>query len=116
MPDLQKLTVKGPDDFIAVVRAGVSFIKGDFEIYFRILEKDPPNHVKMTGHGAGLGSTNDIDTVMELEDAEDKGTNMKWKANANVGGKIASVGKRLLDAQAEKMINQLFKCIQHQLN
>lgn len=40
---------------------------------------------------------------------------MNWKADANVSRKIASVGKRLLDAQAEKIIKQLFECIQQEL-
>ncbi len=115
MPDLQKLDINDPDDFTAVVRAGVSFIKGDFTIHFKILEKVPPNHVRMTGHGAGLSSTIDIDTVMDLDDAG-KGAVMKWKADANIGGRIASVGKRLLDVQAEKIIKQLFTCIQHELD
>ena len=115
MPDLQKLHIENPDTFTATVRAGVSFIKGDFTIHFKVLEKTPPNHVKMTGHGSGMGSTIDLETVMDLTDAEKQGTTMNWKADANVGGKIASIGKRLLDAQAEKIINQLFECIHHEL-
>ena len=115
MPDLQKLDIKNSDDFTAVVRAGVSFIKGDFTIHFKVVEKDPPNHVKMTGHGSGMGSTIDLETVMDLTDAENRSINMNWKADANIGGKIVSVGKRLLDSQAEKIMNQLFECIRREL-
>ncbi len=115
MPDLQKLHIEHPDDFTTVIRAGISFIKGDFTIHFKVIEKAPPNYVKMTGHGSGMGSAIDLETVMDLVEAENRITTMNWKADANVSGKIASVGKRLLDAQAEKIIKQLFECIQQEL-
>jgi len=40
---------------------------------------------------------------------------MKWSAEALVGGRIASVGQRLLNGQAEKIIKQLFACLQKQV-
>ena len=114
MPDLQKLDVKSPDDFTAVVRAGVSFIKGDFVMHFTTVEKNPSNHAKLVAHGTGIGSTVDLDTVIDLEESGN-GTTMKWSADARVGGRIASVGQRLLNGQAEKIIKQLFGCLQKQL-
>jgi carbon monoxide dehydrogenase subunit G len=114
MPDLQKLDVKSPDDFVAVIRAGVSFIKGDFTMHFTATEKDPPAHAKLVAHGTGIGSTVDLETTMDLAESE-KGTTMRWAAEARVGGRIASVGQRLLSGQAEKIIKQLFQCLQKQL-
>lgn len=114
MPDLQKLEVKSPDDFIAVIRAGVSFIKGDFTMHFTTTDKDPPSHAKLVAHGTGIGSTVDLQTLLDLAESE-KGTTMKWSAEAQVGGRIASVGQRLLSGQAEKIIKQLFGCLQAQL-
>lgn len=108
MPDLQKLEVKSPEDFTATIKAGVSFIKGDFVLRFQTVEKTPPTHAKMVGHGTGIGSTVDIDMLLDLSDAADGGTSMKWSADAKIGGRIASVGQRLLSGQAEKIIKQLF--------
>jgi uncharacterized protein len=111
MPDLQKLDVKSQDDFTAVVRAGVSFIKGDFSLHFTTVEKTPPTHAKLLGHGTGIGSTVDMDMLIDLSDAASGGTSMKWSADARIGGRIASVGQRLLNGQAEKIIKQLFDCL-----
>ncbi|MGI0090753.1 MAG: CoxG family protein [Nitrososphaerales archaeon] len=112
MPDLQKLDVKSQDDFTAVVRAGVSFIKGDFSLHFTTVEKTPPTHAKLAAHGNGIGSTVDMDTVMDFSDGPNGiGTSMKWSADAKIGGRIASVGQRLLSSQAEKIIKQLFDCL-----
>jgi len=115
MPDLQKLDVKSPDDFTAVVKAGVSFIKGDFNLHFLVVEKTPNSHAKMTAHGTGIGSTVDMEMLMDLSPGSDSGTAMKWSAEARIGGRIASVGQRLLQGQAEKIIKSLFDCLQGKL-
>ena len=115
MPDLQKLEVKSPDDFNAIIKAGVSFIKGDFNMHFTTVEKTAPTHAKLTAHGTGIGSTVDMETIMDLADADGGGTAMKWSADAKIGGRIASVGQRLLNGQAEKIIKNLFECLQGKL-
>ena len=114
MPDLQSLEVKSPDDYTAVIKAGVSFIKGDFKMHFTTGEKQPPQHAKLLARGSGMGSTIDLQATMDLAEADGK-TKMKWLAEATVGGRIASVGQRLLNGQAEKTIKQLFGCLQGQL-
>jgi uncharacterized protein len=115
MPDLQKLDVVSPDDFTAVVKAGVSFIRGDFTLHFTVAEKNPPTHAKLNGHGTGIGSTVDMEMWMDLADVDGGGTSMKWKADAKIGGRIASVGQRLIASQAQKIIKQLFDCLQTRL-
>lgn len=115
MPDLQKLDVKSPDDYTAIVKAGVSFIKGDFNLHFLVVEKTPPSHAKMTAHGTGIGSTVDMEMFIDLAEAAAGGTSMKWAADAKIGGRIASVGQRLIQSQAEKIIKNLFDCLQGKL-
>ncbi|MCL4518083.1 MAG: carbon monoxide dehydrogenase subunit G [Thaumarchaeota archaeon] len=115
MPDLQKLEIKSPDDFIATVKAGVSFIKGDFTLHFTTVEKTPPTHAKLVARGNGIGSTVDIEMLTDLADVEGGGTSMKWSAEAKIGGRIASVGQRLINGQAEKIIKNLFECLQGKL-
>jgi uncharacterized protein len=115
MPELQKLDVKSQDDFTAVVRAGVSFIKGDFNLHFLVVEKTPNSHAKMTAHGTGIGSTVDMEMFIDLAEGPTGGTSMKWSAEAKIGGRIASVGQRLIQTQAEKIIKSLFDCLQGKL-
>ncbi len=112
MPDLQKLDVKSEDEFTVVVRAGVAFIKGDFTLNFKVAEKDPPTHAKLVARGSGMGSAIDLQATMDLADEGKAGTTLKWQAYATVGGRIASVGQRLLNSQAEKIVNQLFDCLE----
>lgn len=115
LPDLQKLEVEGPDKFKATIKVGVGFIKGNFTFEFNVLDKKPPSHAKLLGHGSGTGSVVDMDTLMDLEATPEGGTKMAWKADAKVGGLVASVGQRLLEGTAQKIVKNLFECFRAQL-
>jgi carbon monoxide dehydrogenase subunit G len=112
MPGLQKLDVTSSMDFTAVVKAGVGFIKGDFAIKFTIADRREPSHAKLIGRGTGMGSAVDIEAWMDISPATAGGSSMKWAADASVGGKLASLGQRLLEGQAEKIIKEMFGCLQ----
>ncbi len=115
MPDLQKLKVKSPDEFDAVVKLGVSFVRGEFALRFKTVEKRPPARARMVANGAGLGSAVDVEMATEISDAVSGGTSMKWTAEVRVSGKLASIGQRLIQSQAEKIIKQLFDCLRGKL-
>ena len=115
MPDLQRLEVRSQDEFDAVVKVGVSLIRGEFALRFRIVEKKPPISLKMKGHGAGLGSAVDMDILVEVSDGAAGGTSMRWAAEVAVSGRIASLGQRLMESQAEKIVKQFFGCFERQL-
>src|SRR3989475_8982571 len=104
MPDLQKLDVKSKEEFTVVVKAGVSFIKGDFTLNFRLVESEPPAHAKLVARGSGIGSVVDLETIIDLSDSGDGETTMKWQAEARVGGRTTSVGERARSSQAQKII------------
>ena len=115
MPDLQKLNVKSPEEFEAVVKVGVSFVRGDFALRVRMVEKKAPSRARMMAHGMGLGSAVDVEMLTEIADAPSGGTSMKWTAEAQVSGKVASLGQRLIQSQAERIVRQLFDCLRGKL-
>jgi hypothetical protein len=115
IPDLQRIDVRSPNEFDAVVRVGVSFIRGDFALRFRMVEKNPRSYAKLLVHGTGLGSAVDMDLVVRMMEGKDGGTSMKWSADASVSGKIASLGQRLMESQAERIIKQFFDCLRRKL-
>ena len=80
VPGLRKLDVKSPQEYIAIVRAGVSFIQGDFTMHCTVAEVTPLTKATFISHGTGIGSSVDLETTMELSDSSDGGTLMKWQA------------------------------------
>ncbi len=115
LPDVQSLEVLEAGKFKAVVRVGVSFIKGNFAFDVAMLDLNAPSHARITGHGGGLGSAVDVDTVIELADGEHGTTRLDWKADVVISGTIASVGARLLNSTVEKKTSELFECLKTQL-
>jgi len=115
MPGLQKVEVKSPDEFDAVVRVGVSFIRGDFTLHFRSIEKKPTSGVKFAVRGMGFGSAVDMEIVLAISAGEDGGASMRWRADVKVNGKVASLGQRLMEAQAERIIREFFDCFRQKL-
>ena len=52
---------------------------------------------------------------MRLSDGPDGATVMDWNADVNLSGTLASVGARLIEGTANKMIGQTFDCMRAKL-
>jgi carbon monoxide dehydrogenase subunit G len=52
---------------------------------------------------------------MKLSDDGDGGTVMDWVADVNLSGTLASVGARMIEGTANKMIGQTFECMKTKL-
>jgi carbon monoxide dehydrogenase subunit G len=52
---------------------------------------------------------------MALSDGADGATTMDWSADVTISGTLASVGARLIEGTANKMISQTFECIRVKL-
>ena len=115
IPGFKSLNIVSPDEYSVVVKAGLAFIKGEFNIKFRVVEKENNKHAKLTGIGQGLGGTVDLEAVMDLSETDGK-TKMDWKAEAKVGGKLGSMGQRLIGGQAQKLIKELFENLEKKLS
>ncbi len=115
IPGFKSLNVISPEEYSVVVRVGLAFIKGDFNIKFKVVERDENRHAKLTGNGQGMGGTLDLDAIMDLSEASGK-TKMDWKADAKVGGRLGSMGQRLIGGQAQKLIKELFDNLQKKLS
>ena len=114
LPDMKNLEVEGEDKFTAVIRVGIGFIKGDFKFRLAIAEKNPPSHARLTGRGAGSGSSIDMDTAIELAEVPG-GTKLTYKADVKVGGVMAGLGQRMMAGATEKTVNDVFDCVKRQL-
>ncbi len=115
IPGFKSLNVTSPDEYSVVVKVGLAFIKGEFNIKFKVVEREPGVHAKLTGNGMGMGGTLDLEAIMDL--AEDSGkTKMDWKADAKVGGKLGAMGQRIIGGQAQKIIKEMFTCLENKLS
>ncbi len=114
LPDLKSLHIEGEDKFAAVARVGIGFMKGDFRFQLAIVEKNPPSHARLIGTGAGVGSSLDLDTSIDLEETG-MGTKLTYKADMKIGGTLAGVGQRVIGSTTQKTISEVFTCVKKQL-
>ena len=70
---------------------------GDIELK----DLNPPNSYKISGSGNSPVGFASGEATVNLEDNE-SGTKLTYNVEANVGGKIAQVGSRLIDMTAKK--------------
>jgi 2-furoyl-CoA dehydrogenase large subunit len=105
---VQKLT---DTHFKATVTLGVGPVKGRYAADIALSDLDEPRGATLTGSVNGaLGSGGGTGRIMLAPD-DKGGTVISYTYEANVGGKVAAVGGRLLDGAARVIIGQFFKAL-----
>ena len=104
----QELSKDSDTQFSAKVTAKVGPVKAKFSGKVTLSELDPPNGYKISGEGQGgvAGFAKGGATVKLAEEGDD--TILSYTANAEVGGKLASVGSRLVEGVAKKQADDFF--------
>jgi carbon monoxide dehydrogenase subunit G len=114
-PGVESIEVVDADHFKARAKVGIGFISARFNIDMEIAERDESNRAVIKAHGQAPGSAVDATATMALRDGENSATTMDWTADVLIGGTLASVGARLIEGTANKMIGQTFDCIRSKL-
>lgn len=111
----ESLERTGPDAFTAVVALRVGPVSARFKGNLQMTNIQAPNGytINFDGQGgvAGFGKGS-ADVALTPDGA---GTLLKYNARATVGGKMAQVGARLIDAAAGKITDDFFKAFEAQL-
>ncbi len=114
-PGVESIEVVDDTHFRARAKVGVGFISARFVVDLEMAEQDPPSRAVIKAHGQAPGSAVDATASMSLRDGDAGTTTMDWVADVNIAGTIASVGGRLIEGTANKMIGQTFDCMRSKL-
>ena len=114
-PGVESIEVVDATHFRARAKVGVGFISAKFVVDLEMAETDPPNKAVIKAHGQAPGSAVDATATMALSDGPEGTTTMDWSADVTISGTLASVGARLIDGTANKMIGQTFQCMRTKL-
>jgi uncharacterized protein len=115
-PGVESIEVIDATHFKAKAKVGVGFIKAHFTIAMEMTDLQPTDHATVKAHGQAPGSAVDATAQMDLRQGEGAGTTiMDWSADVNISGTLASVGARMIEGTAHKMIDQTFDCIKAKL-
>ena len=109
IPGCQTLDKTGENGFSAVVKVKVGPVSATFKGNVELQDLDPPNGYHIVGQGeGGIAGFAKGGAKVTLTDAEGGGTLLSYDVEANVGGKIAQLGARLIDGVAKKNADQFF--------
>jgi carbon monoxide dehydrogenase subunit G len=114
-PGVESIEVVDADHFKARARVGVGFISARFNVDMTIAERTEPDRAVIKAHGLAPGSAVDATASMGLSGPAEGPTTMEWSAEVTISGTLASVGARLIEGTANKMIGQTFDCIRSKL-
>ena len=114
-PGVEKIDVIDATHFKATAKVGIGFISARFNVDMTFAEQEPPDRALIKAHGQAPGSAVDATAEMRLSDGPDGSTVMDWNADVNLSGTLASVGARLIEGTANKMIGQTFDCMRAKL-
>jgi 2-furoyl-CoA dehydrogenase large subunit len=108
IPGCNALDPAGPNRYKADVTVGVGMIKARYAAEVELSELDPPRSLRLAGAGlSSVGSARGSGLV-HLEPAAG-GTLLRYDYSAEVSGKVAAVGSRMLEGAAKIVLNQLFE-------
>jgi uncharacterized protein len=116
LPGCETLERTAEGDFAATVTAKVGPVRAKFKGQVTLSDLNPPESYKISGEGKG-GAAGFAKGGAEVKLAEDgpEATVLTYTAKADVGGKLAQLGSRLIDATAKKMADEFFENFRRQL-
>ena len=116
-PEVLKASIPGCDsvervsdnEYRTALTASVGPVKAKFNGKLLLADVNPPNSYRISFEGSG-GAAGFGKGGAEVRLApEGAGTKLTYKANAQVDGKLAQVGSRLIDGVAKKMADEFFQ-------
>jgi len=109
IPGCEEIEERGDGEYAATVRFEFGPLKARFKGKVRLFDRDPPKGYRLVGEGeGGVAGFAKSSATVTLTDAPD-GTKLTYQMEANVGGKIAQLGQRLLMSTTKKMADQFFQ-------
>ena len=107
IPGCEEFKKNSETEFTATATNKIGPFNASFTGDIELKDLNPPNSYKITGSGNSPVGFANGEAIVTLEDF-DGGTKLNYVVEANVGGKIAQVGSRLIDMTAKKMADIFF--------
>ena len=109
IPGCESLEKLSDTDFKAVVKVKIGPVSARFNGKVHLTDIQPPDSYRIAGEGeGGVAGFAKGGATVRLAEAEGGGTKLSYHVDAQVGGKIAQLGSRLIDGSARKLAAEFF--------
>lgn len=100
--------------YAALMQVSVGPVNPTFETVVTIVERERPR-MRAEGEGSSGDSSFEMASGMELAETDD-GVEVQWDAEADVFGKVANVGQRVVNPVANRVVKRFFSSVQTTLH
>lgn len=108
LPGCESLEAAGRDRYTVKAKFAIAAIGGSFTGAVTLTEKNPPHSLRMKVEGKGAPGHLTGEGRLELA-ARAAETEVRYDGSAQVGGLIAAVGQRMIEAAAKRIVGQFFE-------
>jgi carbon monoxide dehydrogenase subunit G len=110
IPGCESLTEIGPDSYEAALKIGIAGLKGSYRGKTHVHDQHPPESLTLGFEGKGGPGFVRGSAAIALT-PEGDATRVTSEADVQVGGLIAAVGSRLVEAAAKKLADDFFRSL-----
>jgi carbon monoxide dehydrogenase subunit G len=107
MPGCESLEKIGEDEYKMKMKMALASLSGAFDGKVKIADRNPPDGFKLIVEGSGKLGFMKGEGALKFTPV-DAGTEVSYEGDVQVGGTMAAVGQRLIDATSKMMIKKFF--------
>jgi uncharacterized protein len=108
IPGCEQLDKVSDTEFQAIAVTKIGPVKAKWKGNVQLTDLDPPNGYKISGEGeGGVAGFAKGGATVALAD-KDGGTLLSYNVEAQIGGKLAQLGQRLINGAAKKLADEFF--------
>ncbi len=114
-PGVEAIEAIDDTHFTARAKVGIGVISTRFSVELELTTAEAPDLAVIQAMGSAPGSAVEATGEMRLSGPAAGPTTLDWRATVIPAGTIATVGARLIEGTATKLIGQAFDCIKAKL-
>lgn len=117
IPGAEKIERLDEKTYDCVVLQKVGPVSVRFKFKTNLVKVEPPTHIEMEGVGEDIGKAGRFvqRTSIDLKEKESGEVEVAYRCNANIVGKLAMFGDRILKAKAKKIEQEFTQSLQEKL-
>ena len=109
IPGCESIAQSGENEYDVVLTAKVGPVSAKFKGKLKLSDINPPQSYNLAFEGqGGVAGFARGSAQVNLTPEGDNSTRLGYAVKANVGGKLAQIGSRLIDGAAKKLAEQFF--------
>lgn len=108
IPGCESFEAVGENQYRATVASRIGPVQARFNGNVRISDINPPNGYTLSGEGSGGAAGSAKGSAQVRLEPAGGGTRLTWNADAQISGKLAQIGSRLIDSSVNMMAGQFF--------